>query len=58
MANDIKWGRRGKPKIDSSTNNYPVRFATLPGYRKGERFVDLRMQTFKNIDGYLKKPAR
>lgn len=54
MANDIKWGRRGKPKIDSSTNNYPVRFATQPGYRKGERFVELRMQTFKNIDGYLK----
>lgn len=59
MANDIKWGRRGKPKIDSSTNNYPVRFATQPGYRKGERFLaDDYSNSFDHRLRNINKPKR
>lgn len=48
---DVNWGMQGKPRADKWKSQDSVRFATKKNYKNGERFVELRIQTFKNVDG-------
>lgn len=51
---DVNWGKQGKPLRGKWTSQDAVRFATKKSYKNGERFVELRIQTFKNVDGNWK----
>ncbi|NMY78240.1 hypothetical protein HBO01_06080 [Pseudomonas rhodesiae] len=53
MAKDINRERLEDSDVDAWASNYAVVFSTQRGYQKGERFVELRMQTLKNIDDHL-----
>lgn len=57
MARYINWKKRGEPNVDAWSSSCAVVFFTQRSYQEGERFVELRMQTFKNIDGHLKNQS-